>query len=257
MKVGRSGDCRWQRLNNRLHCLTRNYDSDNFSTFTDVDTIRRIIRNKNVDYEEFRALIEPSIHGRVHSSFGGNDGDMAHMTSPNDPLFWVHHSFIDKIWSDHQKITSKIYEYGGSIRQSKVSLTNLISGTNLTIYDVMDIQNLCYDYIPFSKIRAIPGIGYSTPLKKNSTRLILPQPIPEEWLLAHGFNTTEVEKRETILKSIADDINEKVTAGKIIDPNFEKEDNLPLYAWSNDDGKILLSSLYFSMSIIILFLYLL
>jgi tyrosinase len=39
------------------------------------------------------------LHNRVHLWIGGN---MLAMTSPEDPLFFLHHCFIDKIWADWQ-----------------------------------------------------------------------------------------------------------------------------------------------------------
>ncbi|RZU49139.1 tyrosinase [Krasilnikovia cinnamomea] len=52
----------------------------------------------------FRNLVEgwrgPNLHNRVHVWVGG---DMTSGTSPNDPVFWLHHCHIDKLWSDWQK----------------------------------------------------------------------------------------------------------------------------------------------------------
>jgi tyrosinase len=39
------------------------------------------------------------LHNRVHLWIGGN---MAPMTSPNDPVFFLHHCFVDKVWADWQ-----------------------------------------------------------------------------------------------------------------------------------------------------------
>lgn len=43
--------------------------------------------------------LEPTIelwpHNKVHSLIGG---EMASMTSPRDPIFWLHHSNIDRLW---------------------------------------------------------------------------------------------------------------------------------------------------------------
>lgn len=41
------------------------------------------------------------LHNRVHLWIGGN---MAPMTSPNDPVFFLHHCFIDKVWADWQAV---------------------------------------------------------------------------------------------------------------------------------------------------------
>lgn len=41
----------------------------------------------------------PGIHNRVHEWVGG---DMRLGTSPNDPVFWMHHANIDRIWGGWQ-----------------------------------------------------------------------------------------------------------------------------------------------------------
>jgi tyrosinase len=41
------------------------------------------------------------MHNLVHMWVGGS---MTSMTSPNDPVFWLHHCFMDKMWTDWQKM---------------------------------------------------------------------------------------------------------------------------------------------------------
>jgi hypothetical protein len=41
----------------------------------------------------------PQMHNRVHRWVGGS---MIPITSPNDPVFWLHHCFMDKLWADWQ-----------------------------------------------------------------------------------------------------------------------------------------------------------
>lgn len=43
----------------------------------------------------FEVQIEPRPHGRVHNLIGGS---MASLLSPRDPIFWLHHSQIDRLW---------------------------------------------------------------------------------------------------------------------------------------------------------------
>ena len=40
-----------------------------------------------------------SIHNRIHVFVGGT---MVSAESPHDPIFWLHHGFIDKFWADWQ-----------------------------------------------------------------------------------------------------------------------------------------------------------
>jgi tyrosinase len=41
-----------------------------------------------------------NLHNRVHVWVGGQ---MATGVSPNDPVFWLHHAYIDKLWADWQR----------------------------------------------------------------------------------------------------------------------------------------------------------
>ncbi len=42
----------------------------------------------------------PQLHNRAHVWVGGS---MLPMSSPNDPVFFLHHCFIDKLWADWQR----------------------------------------------------------------------------------------------------------------------------------------------------------
>ncbi|MBD0842926.1 MULTISPECIES: tyrosinase MelC2 [unclassified Streptomyces] len=41
-----------------------------------------------------------NLHNRVHVWVGGQMGTGV---SPNDPVFWLHHAFVDKLWADWQR----------------------------------------------------------------------------------------------------------------------------------------------------------
>ena len=43
----------------------------------------------------FERVVEASLHNPVHNWVGGN---MAEATSPNDPVFFLHHTYIDRLW---------------------------------------------------------------------------------------------------------------------------------------------------------------
>ncbi|SEE72570.1 tyrosinase [Streptomyces sp. 2231.1] len=51
--------------------------------------------------EGWRGFRGTGIHNRVHTWVGGN---MATGASPNDPAFWLHHAFIDKLWAQWQQL---------------------------------------------------------------------------------------------------------------------------------------------------------
>ncbi|KJK42211.1 tyrosinase [Lentzea aerocolonigenes] len=49
----------------------------------------------------------PNLHNRVHVWVGGH---MATGASPNDPVFWLHHCFIDLLWAQWQAEHGASYE---------------------------------------------------------------------------------------------------------------------------------------------------
>jgi tyrosinase len=48
----------------------------------------------------FRSRVEKALHNRVHNWVGGT---MLTAASPNDPVFWLHHCNLDRLWARWQK----------------------------------------------------------------------------------------------------------------------------------------------------------
>ena len=51
--------------------------------------------------KSFRAALEMGPHNHVHMWVGGN---MSRAASPNDPVFFLHHAMIDRLWAKWQKL---------------------------------------------------------------------------------------------------------------------------------------------------------
>ncbi|KAI8822909.1 uncharacterized protein EV422DRAFT_522645 [Fimicolochytrium jonesii] len=63
--------------------------------------VMEILETATDSYNTFREALEHGPHDQVHSSLGG---DMANTTiSVNDPLFWAHHTNLDRLWSIWQE----------------------------------------------------------------------------------------------------------------------------------------------------------
>jgi tyrosinase len=56
----------------------------------------------------FRTAVEVTLHNLVHRWVNGN---MITMSSPNDPVFWLHHSNIDRLWANWQGLHPTICPY--------------------------------------------------------------------------------------------------------------------------------------------------
>ncbi|KAA8635524.1 hypothetical protein SMACR_09003 [Sordaria macrospora] len=82
------------------HCLSRGFN-DPKRNITGVisgeqykpEAIGEILRIEK--YEEFGKRVEERLHNGLHQGVGG---DFRAMTAANDPLFYVHHASLDRMW---------------------------------------------------------------------------------------------------------------------------------------------------------------
>ena len=75
--------------------VTRSWDASQLPHKSDVTAL-----NGFATFTAFQAAIETAVHAGVHNAVGG---DMATAASPSDPLFWLHHANIDRLWAKWQK----------------------------------------------------------------------------------------------------------------------------------------------------------
>ncbi|KAJ3412408.1 hypothetical protein HDV05_000766 [Chytridiales sp. JEL 0842] len=91
-------------------------------------------------------------HAGPHICLGGNQiGDMANAyISPNDPYFWMHHAYVDKMWWRWQNICPAYKSmYGGQRTDgSRAQATDQVTGFPFFIVDLLDTEGspLCYRY---------------------------------------------------------------------------------------------------------------
>lgn len=127
------------------HCLQRQFDaSSKINAFYSSDVITRII-SQSADYDALRRAIEFAPHGSVHVGIGG---DMALMQSPNDPIFWLHHAYIDKIWEDWQQSRPALAQnYRGQNSDGhRATPADRLPTFNVPVSQVFSTRSLCYTY---------------------------------------------------------------------------------------------------------------
>ena len=104
--VNRNGRCRFQvnRQEGGGSCLHRRFNFD-FPFWGEGRIVALILRylqygddfsNDRTRVNGFRAALEGGPHAAPHNFIGGS---MIDENAPNDPLFWIHHANIDRIWS--------------------------------------------------------------------------------------------------------------------------------------------------------------
>ena len=98
-------------------------------------------------YDAFRQGLEGGLHNTVHALIGGDMNDTSF--SPNDPVFWMHHAFIDELWARWQaSAPSHAMSFGGlraDLHRARLSDT-LPGFGNLRVRDVMRLSDVCVTY---------------------------------------------------------------------------------------------------------------
>ena len=106
------------------------------------------------DYESFVTLMESRVHDVIPY---GISGDFETFTAPYDPLFFLHHTQLDRLWWlwQQRQPDNGLVSYGGYKERhsmDKASLDDMIEMKdfveNVKVADVMSVEGdlLCYTY---------------------------------------------------------------------------------------------------------------
>jgi tyrosinase len=98
------------------------------------------------DFNDFSQQLEVQLHNRVHGWVGGTMGRVA--TAAYDPIFWAHHTMVDRIWSLWQ---TKHSDHGPRPEVWRQALT----GFDMTVQDVLETPALGYVYAGSTQYREV------------------------------------------------------------------------------------------------------
>ena len=190
----------WQVSTPQGHCLRRSVgETDQPSAsglaFAPGDIMQSLIRRPT--FADFSETFEYGPHAELHFWFGtgtrsGVVSDMSTMYSPNDPIFYLHHAYVDKVFMDWQIINGNP-EYPGRFPQ------NLLPDMSATAGQMWNWQSLCYQY---------SGGGGRSRLSGNSTSvdrqrmkgMQYPPKLPDEYLNEMMIPKDEYERIHSELK---------------------------------------------------------
>lgn len=158
----------WPDVNtqgNRKHCLTREFnggmgrDDKGEMILGDMQASAynsRVMRT--IDgfdrYVDMHDMLEGLPHAQIHSIIFG---DMGPATSPNEPLFMVHHANVDRAWARWAgRNATRLADYAGFNDRSKSQSASIndkmpvmqLADVAPVVSNYMDIQGgpLCYTY---------------------------------------------------------------------------------------------------------------
>lgn len=187
------------------HCLTRR-----FSRSTTLATSEQVA--KLIAYDSFDTVyqnLEGHIHGSPHVF---NGGDMETMYSSNDPIFYLHHANVDRLWAVWQGLYPRsANNYAGrDPRFGRASSSNVMTVSyarkyvpDMTVGSLLSIRDLRYAYSPGPHV--VRGSSGGQPSTSRSLQSIDAQaqrpevhkteihdlePLPSHWTRMNRLNNT-------------------------------------------------------------------
>ena len=195
---------------------------------------------KETDFSAFSKRMEREPHNNAHAIVGGDDGHMGDGLSSLDPLFWLHHCGVDRVWAQWQFA-------GNNTPPLDVNYANQFVGGDgkpvmASSASALDIKALkfTYDVIPNSPAPfALPALQkpLGAPLKvlagadqqlrvlpKTEATVALKAPgllgamesQRNFWALDGGMKTTQASERRRILARISNVMSPKARVPLIV-----------------------------------------
>ncbi|KAJ8064632.1 hypothetical protein OCU04_006958 [Sclerotinia nivalis] len=140
------------------HCLSRGFrhglEKDKFVT-SRLSPASLQETFDSSDYRSFNLALEDGAHRAIPAFLQGEFGSF---TSPNDPIFFLHHTQVDRLWWEWQQIDPRrrLRDYGGKVGTAESSRDASINdilhvgglGRAITVSEIMSTETeiLCYIY---------------------------------------------------------------------------------------------------------------
>ncbi|KAJ3302671.1 hypothetical protein HDV03_004791 [Kappamyces sp. JEL0829] len=188
--------------------------------------------NKAATFRDLQLKVESTAHPMVHEIVGGAKGQFGNSLSAHEPLFFLHHAMVDKVWHEWQACPDHFANFAATA--ANVQLPPFKVDVRAT-FSTVDNGALCYTYSDSGINRFINMPCPSTWLE-NSFRNLLPSanslirrdagsnnsaaavdplllklkypsPVPDHVIAMRGLNETHVRWEEANTKALIDEIN--------------------------------------------------
>ena len=160
--------------------------------------MQKLIQKPN-KFSQFSDLIEGAPHGLIHFAVGGKKGDFSGMMSPNDPFFWLHHAYLDKIWNDWQTFAPERFRlYNGKHRGRQVNSFDQMAPWNIPVYSTFNITDLRYQYLPFSKQKFRTETNSTIPISNNPGLFVNKEQLENSKLLIDRNNELLINRNNEL-----------------------------------------------------------
>ncbi|KAL3899721.1 MAG: hypothetical protein SGCHY_001840 [Lobulomycetales sp.] len=120
-------------------CLRRGYGrTGKVAAFYSEEVVNNAVQTSS-NFDTIWRSLEGALHGSVHVYIGG---DLATAASTRDPLFFLHHAHIDKLFWEWQELeTERKNEYARG-----ASINDVLEPFGIKVADALSADTLCYRY---------------------------------------------------------------------------------------------------------------
>jgi tyrosinase len=172
----------------------------------------------------------PKMHNRIHAYVGGTMGPS---TSPNDPVFWLHHCYIDKLWADWQRRHPNEPGYlpDGGARTGHNLKDKMAPWNEKAARDVLNIRELGYHYDTDNYLMANDELHPGQSIRSANGRYMLyydNQKTPEAHLREPGIAGNLVLKASDSAAPLWKSTERKLPTGWCW---MQGDGNLVMYGW--------------------------
>lgn len=188
--------------------LVRQYVKENITTFHHSSLLASILAPGKT-FSAVSVDLEYGPHATVHTAIGGRNGVLSTRLSPFDPIFWLHHCFIDKLWADWQAQGTNVQKfdgasYGGSF--GSINAQTIITPYGIPVSSVLKSSDVCVQYAQPKDSGTDGSVDKVKP----------PDSLPDSWFNNTGINKTIADTVANKTQQIATEVNKNLTNGNPI-----------------------------------------
>ncbi|GAB0490888.1 hypothetical protein MMPV_002128 [Pyropia vietnamensis] len=185
------------------HCVLRGFTSGpapggsmDFA-LEDEATVNALVADADLTFPEWSDTWEIA-HGGPHLAVGGATvrGDMYRVSrSPNDPVFYLHHAYVEKVWRDRQAAQGA--SYSGTHRGTPVSVNDRLAPFDLPVWRA--VWDRCVWYQPTT--RSFPGGAPAASGRVSRSTRVRQSALLKEFFRSNGLadNVEKVDAAQEVL----------------------------------------------------------
>ncbi|KNC99798.1 uncharacterized protein SPPG_05175 [Spizellomyces punctatus DAOM BR117] len=186
------------------YCLTTGVFANSTAVFPDPHCLQRQFRNGSetdgdmmgaqyspiemewivghTTFDAFRRTLEAHPHNNVHNSFGGDLSGLS--TSVNDPIFWLHHTNLDRWWVIWQKLHPDVNStFTGNVDSDNPDANDASVRDVMRYYGMVPDVAVADTFLTEGGANGLLCYMYSTSIAPpNITDPLLQHPVPDDSL---------------------------------------------------------------------------